>query len=62
MADPQEPGSDQPPSIESVMNEPSREGWCSFFGGHVRNGDRICYFGEEYICQAPNLVKTGNAC
>jgi hypothetical protein len=62
VTDPQEPQDQNVPAIETVMDMPERAGRCAFMGGYVQDGETVCYFGEEYVCQAPNLVPTGNAC
>lgn len=48
--------------INEAMDMPERPGKCAYLGGYVEDGDTICHFGEEYVCRAPNFVKTGNAC
>lgn len=48
--------------IEEAMDMPDLVGRCAFLGGYVDSGETVCWLGEEYICQAPRLVKTGKAC
>jgi len=58
MNDPQEPG-EQPDGIESAIDMPEQPGMCAFLGAYVPDGQTVIWLGEEYICQAPNLVRTG---
>lgn len=57
-----EPRDENAPDIESAMDMPERAGECAYLGGYVQDGETICHFGEEYICNAPRLVPTGNSC
>ncbi len=62
MSDPQEPEGEEAVNIENAVDMPQRAGRCAYLGGYVQDGETVCYFGEEYVCLAPNLVKTGNNC
>lgn len=62
MTDQQEPEGEEPANIENAMDMPHDAGRCAYLGGYVEDGETVCYFGEEYICRAPDLVKTGNSC
>lgn len=50
------------PRIKDAMDMPEVEGQCAFAGGYVNNGDTVCWFGVEYVCRAPKLVRTGKSC
>lgn len=50
------------PSIEHAVDMVDMPGKCAFAGGYVNDGEKVCYFGVEYICRAPKLEKTGKSC
>ena len=62
MAKSREPGNDEAIDINLATDMPERAGKCAYMGGYVDDGQTICHFGEEFICRAPRLVRTGNSC
>lgn len=62
MSDPRETREQDAADIESAMDMAERPGQCAYLGGYVQDGETVCHFGQEYICQAPRLVPTGNSC
>jgi hypothetical protein len=57
MTGPRKPEGDKAAGIESAMDMPERAGQCAFLGGYVPDGATVTYFGEDYVCRAPRLVK-----
>ena len=49
-------------AIVEAMDMPEQDGKCAFAGGYVDDGQTVCWFGDEYICRAPNLQPTGKRC
>jgi len=49
-------------NIEEAVDLAPSPGKCAFAGGYVDDGETVCYFGDEYVCRAPNLVPTGRRC
>lgn len=62
MTDPNEPEGQEPLAINNAMDMPELPGQCAYMGGYVNDGETVCWFGQEFVCQAPNFVPTGNGC